>query len=516
MNSTARRLIVYELNEVPFKIVDLFARMHPQHAFSRALGRAAQFIASTPDRGHLHPTTTWPTFHRGVPDSIHGITEFGFDAREVNAKYPQIWNLLARSGVSIGVGGSLGSYPVPADLTNIKYYLPDTFAPAAEAYPESLSLFQAFNLSMVRQNGRNVGRQIDLAAGLQLMLRAPMLGITPTTVAKIAGQLLDERRVPARVVRRRTLQAVVAFDVLYKQFAAARPQYATFFSNHVASAQHRYWAATFPDEFTRVQYPAEWRETYKGEIEHAMCEAAFQIAKLIRFTQANPEHLLMVVSSMGQEANEAERIERQLMLNDPGRLFAHLGIPSSDWKRLPGMEPVYIFTVEPSSRDRFRTAMESFTVNGRHVTARELQPGRFEVVLGHPNLVTASLALSLEGRPVGMDDLGIANVDIQDAAGSTGWHVPDGILIVFDPSRDLSAFASRDRVKTTEVTAAIVRNFGLPLPSYMAEPSSRLEAAMSGSWPTTLRVSNRPGVAAAPPEVIAVPKSRGAERRLSQ
>lgn len=511
-----RRLIVYELNEVPFKIVDYFAGLHPQHAFSRALGTAAQFVASTPDSGHLHPTTTWPTFHRGVPDSVHGITEFGFDAREVNKKYPQIWSLLAGHGVSVGVGASLGSYPMPPSLTGFRYFLPDTFAASSAAYPASLSLFQAFNLGMVQRNGRNVGTQIDLAAGLQVMLRAPMLGITATTVRKIASQLFAERRNRARVVRRRTLQAVVAFDVLYKQLASTMPQYATFFTNHVASAQHRYWAATFPDQFTAVQHPDTWRETYKGEIEHAMLEAAFQISKLIRFTRANPEYVLMVVSSMGQEANEADRIERQLMLNEPGKLFAHLGIPAGEWQRQPGMEPVYIFTVLEPSRERFRTAFESFTVNDRHVTIKEQQAGRFEMVLGHPNLDTASLTLAFGGRAVPGRDIGMANVEIQDATGSTGWHVPDGILIVFDPVRDLSTYASRDRVKTTDVTSAIVRHFGLELPSYMGQASSRLVEAISGSPPPLGAVPRRAAAAVVPADIITQARSVAAQRRLSQ
>lgn len=508
MTTAARRLIVYELNEVPFKVVDYFIGSNPDHAFSRALGGAAQFIASTPDGGHLHPTTTWPTFHRGVPDFVHGISEFGFDLREVNEKFPQIWTLLARHGTSVGVGAPLGSYPVPADLTNIKYYLPDPFAASSEAHPESLSSFQAFNLAMVQRSARNVGTQIDLAAALQLLVRAPKLGITATTVSKIANQLIDERRNPAHVVRRRTLQAVVTFDVLYKQLAATKPDYASFFTNHVASAQHRYWAATFSDQFSKTRYPAEWHETYKGEIEHAMLEAAFQMVKLMRFTRAHPEYVLLVVSSMGQEANEDERIERQVMLCEPGKLFGHLGIPPSDWKRLPGMEPIYIFTVEEPFRERFRTAMASFTVNDRHVTMKERQQGRFEVILGHPNLDTASLALAVGGRPVAAQEIGIANVEIQDAAGSTGWHVPDGILLVFDPTRNLSQFASRDRVKTTDVTAAIVQHFGLEVPAYMNQPAARLVEAISGSRPQQAAVPRRPPAAR-------VPADAGAGRHLS-
>ena len=55
-----------------------------------------------------------------------------------------------------------------------------------------------------------------------------------------------------------------------------QPDLATFYSNHVAAAMHRYWAALFPEDYEDEPMDADWRETYGAEI--VGCPAAFLLA----------------------------------------------------------------------------------------------------------------------------------------------------------------------------------------------------------------------------------------------
>lgn len=64
----------------------------------------------------------------------------------------------------------------------------------------------------------------------------------------LGWQVVSERVRQARNVRRRTYQSVLAFDIFMKQLESTRPGFATFFTNHVASSMHRYWAAAFPGD----------------------------------------------------------------------------------------------------------------------------------------------------------------------------------------------------------------------------------------------------------------------------
>ena len=146
-----KKLLIYELNELPKKLLLDYIRLKPQSTLSELYRNGTFRITKTKDKGELHPWSTWPTFYRGVNNNIHKIQFINQDKTFAENRYPPVWNILAKKGVSIGVFGSLQSYP-PPDLENINFYLPDTFAPKSDAIPEVLSFFQEFNLNLVGNN----------------------------------------------------------------------------------------------------------------------------------------------------------------------------------------------------------------------------------------------------------------------------------------------------------------------------------------------------------------------------
>ena len=74
-----RKVVLFELNEVPWRIVDDHVAQHPGSNFARALERSHQYEAVAADRGHLSPWVTWPSLHRGVNDQRHMIGDLGQD-----------------------------------------------------------------------------------------------------------------------------------------------------------------------------------------------------------------------------------------------------------------------------------------------------------------------------------------------------------------------------------------------------------------------------------------------------
>jgi hypothetical protein len=175
-----RKVVLFELNEVPWRIVDDHVTRHPGSAMARALERSHQYEAVA-DRGHLSPWVTWPSLHRGVNDQRHLIGDLGQDRGKADQRYPPIWRLLHDAGVSVGVCGSLHSFPPPDDMTSYSFYLPDAFATSHEAHPAPLSTFQALNLTMARDSARNVDRSIPRGAAARLMARSRDLGIRSST-----------------------------------------------------------------------------------------------------------------------------------------------------------------------------------------------------------------------------------------------------------------------------------------------------------------------------------------------
>ncbi|MBO9542857.1 hypothetical protein J7643_19890 [bacterium] len=481
-----RKLVIFELNEVPYKVIDDHVAAHPHSHFATLLRTAAQFVGKTPDQIHLHPKVSWPTFHRGVPDTVHGILEYNQDTTEIDRRYPRFWEVLRAAGRTIGIGGSIGSYPVPRDDRHIAFYLPDLFAPTFETKPHHLSAFQAFNNGAIAQSQLVVRRGLDKQRAATFLLAAPRLGIRGRTLLAAVGQLASEVLDKRRVVRRRTIQAILSFDVVYRQLKTTRPDLVTFFSNHCASSMHRYWAATYPHDYaaqahaeasqgkrmtvetSRNEMSRDWIDAYKGEIPHTMRAADKMLGDLMAFVARHPEYRLLLITTMGQRAAVAKPVYNQLVLAEPGRFFSRLGLEPGEWRQLPGMEPCYnVAFSDAAAKARFIQRARGLQLVGTPFAFETHDERSVTFWVDRQNVDPATARVELDGASYSLSDFGLQAEAIQDEVGSSGWHIPEGTALVFDPQADLSRFGQRREVPTTAFTSAILASFGLEKPDYM-------------------------------------------------
>lgn len=469
---STRRVIFYELNEVPLRIIDWFAAANRESTLAKLVKYGRIYRTFTEDVGHLSPWITWPTLHRGVTNQQHEIYDFGQSLDDVNGEYPPLWALLAAAGRRVGVFGSLHSYPLPADLANYAFYVPDTFAAGPECFPKNLEWFQEFNLTMMDRSARNVSRSIALGPALKFLRAAPGLGLRGRTVVELGRQIAVEQIKKQRVVRRRTSQVQIAFDFFLKATARERPDAAFFFTNHVASSMHRYWPASFPHDYRESEWPVAWRQSFIGEIPFAMAHADRQLGDLYRLVMSDDDYVLIVTSSMGQAAVEGQQmVKTQLNIGSVERFMRALGVGPDGWKRRRAMIPLYTFAVAEGAVDRFRDAVTGLVVNGAPIGVREHSRGVFSIEFGHSNLEEAEIAVSVKGVPMSLADLGLINQRIQDEAGSNAYHIPEGSMIVFDP-RAPSGARERPAVSTIEIAPAVLANFGVKIPGYMRRHSA--------------------------------------------
>ena len=212
-----RRIVLFELNEVPWRIVDEYVAEHPGAALARILPRSRCYTTITADRGHLSPWTTWPTLHRGVNDEQHMIASFGQD----RTRRPVLSAGLATAARGRCLRRHLrhpAQLPGPRRTSRATASTCRTPSPRTRPHsPRELAAFQEFNLTMVRASSRNVDTAIPRAAALRFLRSTPKIGIRPGTFAALAEQLVAERRKPWLSTRRRSFQSIFAFDLFDKQ-----------------------------------------------------------------------------------------------------------------------------------------------------------------------------------------------------------------------------------------------------------------------------------------------------------
>lgn len=452
-------LLVYELNEVPWRVIDWYVRRKPDSALGRLLNQANTLTSITRDEGELYPWTTWPTLHRGVTNSVHNIRFINQSLAEAK-DYPPVWEALQSAGKRVGLFGSLQSYPTP-EAGGYEFYVPDTFAPGPETLPHKYEAFQRFNLRQTRQDGAQAKPvQFDSSSAYDLlcMLRS---GLSISTCLDLAGHLIKERLNPLHRSRRSVMQALVAFDMFQDALKNSRPEFCTFFTNHVAGMMHRYWKYSFPEDFAYEITTGE-DKFHAESIAFAMDIADAQIGVLMQYV-ASRNGRLLVATSMGQEAiDRGEYLGEWRITNVPQFLSAIAWtLPVRD---LLAMQPDFNFAMNSEAdAENFLAATAALVdANGKTIWKRAqrmgatvnlgLAPSESALENGEVLLVTASGAKEC----LSIADLGIGFLKRDPG---TGYHQPRGALLLY--GNGVAANDARTEVDSTEIRPAILQMMGV-------------------------------------------------------
>ena len=460
-------VIVYELNEVPRRLFDFYADAFPNSSFAQLRKHSNLFETVTADVGGLSPWITWPTMHRGVSNVDHEISELGQTLTKVNAEFPNVYNILAQSGVKVGVFGSLQSYPLPENLDDFCFYVPDTFAAGDECFPNHLSDFQSFNLSMVKASGRNVSSGVAVKSASRFLKNSIKLGLQAKTFIKLSNQILMERVNKDRLVRRRTSQVEIAFDLYFEQLKNTRPDISFFFTNHVASSMHRYWPTVFPKDYEDGKFDVGWLKQWTGEIPHAVKVANSQLQKIIDYChQTNSE--LILCSSMGQGAVEdVKPVDSQVLIANVKKLMSYIGLLSDDWQPKLSMAPRVVLTPLSEACIPALERLKRIKINGSSINIQRTASSDIRLDISLANQTSSEI---LDGNKiVAPNEIGIENVNLQDASGSYAYHIPEGILMHYNPVK-LNQNSKKETwisVSDLDLAPPLLKKFGVKAPSYM-------------------------------------------------
>ena len=448
--STGTAVLIYELNEVPWEVVDAYCAARPHSNLTRMLPRSRCLTTLVEDPlDDLQPWRTWPTFHTGLYTADHNSYELGQDP--VTFKGEPIWTAAERAGLRFGVFAALQSWPA-REPAHGGFYVPDTFAQSPETFPAALSGFQAFNLSMTAENTFSASDSLSVrrmtTTGLDMLAH----GLTLRSAGRLVRMLARERRDARWKAARPMAQVLPAFDIFWRLHRRTRPHLSIFFTNHVASMMHRYWGDAMEDYASTHDYQSD--QVFGTFLFESLDIVDRHLGRILPAVDREGTRLI-IAASMGQGAVPYDATTNWFVLRDAEQLAQELGL--GECHRGLAMYPRYALTFATTSEaERAASKLESVRIGDRPMFTAVKVEGRS--VSAEVARWQAGEEPSVGDRPVTLGQLGL-EIEERLGGGNTAYHVPQGIWIEY--GRGVEPDSSRTEFSVLEAKPRILEVLGL-------------------------------------------------------
>lgn len=465
---TNTKLVVVEANEVPLKVFRWFADQNPSSNMAKILAVSSVITTEADDVPieSLYPAQTWASFNTGVSYSKHKINWYN-DPKP--AEYPLYYKILADNGRSVGLVNSLHTALSEESMANsqIKFLIPDIYTKDSLVKPLKYRAFQKFNQDWSNQNRRVSSLNLGLRE-MQMGIKLPSLGVRLGTLlgtAKLLAQVATKRVTKERL---RNIQFMLTSDMFVKLLRQNDVDLAVFFTNHIAGNVHRYWYASFPNEYSGgAYYDDKWIDRHSREIQYAVSLFDSFIGKMMKF-RCLTGRVLIISSSMGQYANPNLDVTKDVcyVIENLPQFVEAFGVQRDKYDPQLAMHPQYSL--------KFKNAQDAVSAFQIFQTFQKEPP---EGIKMYPDLNDKILTLSVHiakerfevlGKRKTISELGVKAEAINDH--HSGKHHPDGTLII-NPRRSIT----KERVPYLEFAPAVLDFFGVRRPEYMLNPSFKIQ-----------------------------------------
>src|SRR6185312_3841896 len=110
------KVVLFELNEITWRLLDPLLKRGNLPALARLIGRGVRGTPMAPEiPPDLDPWVSWTTVYTGRPPEEHGVKFLEQPPETVRG--PKIWDIVADAGKSVGVYGSIMSWPPRSDVS---------------------------------------------------------------------------------------------------------------------------------------------------------------------------------------------------------------------------------------------------------------------------------------------------------------------------------------------------------------------------------------------------------------
>lgn len=310
MTRLAKRLILLELNEINFDVVEKYVALDPARfpALKQLLSRSNIRTSSEKQYEELEPWIQWASVHTVKTYPEHRIFRLG---DIVGSGMPQIFEKLEQAGYKVG---AISAMNAENRLKQPAYFIPDpwTQTPTDSSW-WSLSLGQAVSQAV------NENAQARITAKSALLLVLGLLRFARVGHYKKYLSLVSKSR------RKPWLKALVLdlllHDVHWSMFNSKKPNFSTLFLNAGAHIQHHYFFNAEPFRKNLLIKNPPW---YVPENEDPLADVLGLYDMIVGEYFARTDIDMILATGLSQKPYD--QVKFYYRLNDHGEFLRGLGI----------------------------------------------------------------------------------------------------------------------------------------------------------------------------------------------
>ncbi|MDZ7675776.1 MAG: hypothetical protein U5K30_12005 [Acidimicrobiales bacterium] len=139
-------------------------------------------------------------------------------------------------------------------------------------------------------------------------------------------------------------------------------------------------------------------------------------------------------------------------------------------ERRPAMDPqVNVRVADEGSLARLRDRLGRLQIGGQPISWHEETDGFVSMEFGQADDAIGAITVGADSHAP--EALGFEIIEIEDEVASTGYHVPEGILLTYDPAAPSPAGQERAQVPTTAIAPLVLEALDVPRPAHHGAPT---------------------------------------------
>jgi hypothetical protein len=230
MNKSNKRLILLELNEINFDVVEKYVAGERSRFPALAKLLKSEWVRTTSEQKYeeLEPWIQWSSVHTAKAFAEHQIFRLG---DVIDAKSPQIFELLEQAGYKVG---AISAMNVENRLKHPAYFIPD---PWTQTPSDGSWWSRSLTEAVAQTVNDNAQARITAKSALQValaLMRFARLKSYPKYLQLIASSSRKPWLKPL-------VLDLLLHEVHWNMFNTKKPDFSTLFLNAGAHIQHHYF-----------------------------------------------------------------------------------------------------------------------------------------------------------------------------------------------------------------------------------------------------------------------------------